>query len=79
MHKFCKKYGEDELLYLLPNNGTSEKQLRYKLFRHLLYDDERRTLLCFIPKVPKYLYNHALPSVVFCFGIMGDHYRQIPL
>jgi hypothetical protein len=55
--KFCKKYGEDELLYLLPNNSTSEKQLRYKLFRHLLYDDERRTLLCFIPKVATRLFT----------------------
>ena len=52
MDKFCNKYGEDELLYLLPNNSTSEKKLRYKLLRHLLYDDERQTLLCFIPKVP---------------------------
>lgn len=49
--KFCKKYGEEELLYVLPNNSTSEKQLRYKLLRHLLYDDKRQTLLCFIPKV----------------------------
>lgn len=69
MDKFCKKYGEDELLYLLPNNSTSEKQLRYKLFRHLLYDDERRTLLCFIPKVPEYLQ----PCIVkCCFLLLGS-------
>lgn len=56
--RFCKKYGEDELSYSLPNNSTSEKQLRYKLLRHLLYDDERETLLCFIPKVQLNIATH---------------------
>ena len=69
--KFCQKYGEDKLLYTLPNDSSSEKQIRYKLLRHLLYDDERKAVLCFIPKVSKII----LPEVYTCIKICMYHYR----
>ena len=42
---YCKKHGKDKLALTLP---TSERK---NLFRHLIFDDQRKLIFCFIPKV----------------------------
>ena len=60
---YCQKYGLDELRDSLPADPDTlptdtpaaeskrEAHYRQKLFRHMIFDDERSVLFCFIPKV----------------------------
>lgn len=47
--KFCKKYGMDTSNSL--QLGIIPRTLRTKLLRHLIFDDKRKTIFCFLPKV----------------------------
>ena len=44
---YCKKYGLDKLNNTLP----TDPHIREKLYRHLIFDDKKKLLFCFIPKV----------------------------
>ena len=50
VEKYCRKYGLEEEQYQLPN-ATANTVVRQNLFRHLLFDDKRHLIFCFIPKV----------------------------
>ena len=45
--KYCRKHGLTETLYTLPQNKT-QKEL---LYRHLIFDDRRKSLFCFVEKI----------------------------
>ena len=45
------KHGRDKIALTLPRNTKSESMQRKNLFRHLIFDDERKLIFCFIPKV----------------------------
>ena len=49
VEKYCRKYGLVGEQYQLPN--ATETVVRKNLFRHLLFDDSRKLIFCFIPKV----------------------------
>ena len=51
VEKYCRKYGLEGEQYQLPN--ATELVVRQNLFRHLLFDDTRHLIFCFIPKVKK--------------------------
>ena len=46
--KYCAKYNRQDEALTLPGDKHSERR---NLFKHLLFDDERRYIFCFIPKV----------------------------
>ena len=46
--KYCAKYKQDGSALTLPYDGSQERK---NLFRHLIFDDERHMIFCFIPKV----------------------------
>ena len=52
VEKYCHKYGLEGEQYQLP--PTSKRFVRKNLFTHLLFDDTRKLLFCFVPKVRKY-------------------------
>ena len=65
VEKYCRKYGLVGEQYQLPN--ATETVVRKNLFRHLLFDDSRKLIFCFIPKVQKcaeYTYNMHMISIV---------------
>ena len=45
--KYCQEHGHLGGKFLLPS-GEDEREL---LYRHLLYDDNRRALFCFVEKI----------------------------
>ena len=45
--KYCKKYGLEGQLYVLP---TSPSEI-YFLYSHLIFDPKREFIFCFLPKV----------------------------
>ena len=45
--KYCRKYHMDDMLYTLPENETERNLLN----RHLIFDDKRRSLFCFVEKI----------------------------
>ena len=45
--KYCRKYHMDGMLYTLPENETERNLLN----RHLIFDDRRRSLFCFVEKI----------------------------
>ena len=47
MEVYCKKYN----LEGVENRFPSDEFSRTQLFRHLIFDDKRRLLFAFIPKV----------------------------
>jgi len=49
VEKYCRKYGREGVQYQFP--PTTEYVVRQNLFRHLLFDDTRHLIFCFIPKV----------------------------
>ena len=51
IEKYCRKYGLEGEQYQLPN--ASNRFVRQNLFRHLLFDDQRNLIFCFVPKVKK--------------------------
>ena len=52
VEKYCRKYGLEGEQYQLPS--TTNTMVRQNLFRHLLFDDKRHLIFCFIPKVKNY-------------------------
>ena len=51
--KFCAKYNETKLALTLPTK--SELFQRNNLFRHIIFDDKRKLIFCFVPKVHMYI------------------------
>lgn len=47
VEEYCKRHGLHHSLFTLPDNATQ----RDLLFRHLIFDDKRRSLFCFVEKV----------------------------
>ena len=45
--EFCKKYGQDRELHVLPTVPEERKTL----YRHLIDDPRQKFIFCFIPKV----------------------------
>ena len=48
---YCQKYDLDKLQNKLPSQKRRDGFIRKKLYRHLIFDDKKRVLFCFIPKV----------------------------
>ena len=44
IHEFCAKYRRHRRKFAFP----PEKEQRQELFRHLLYNDQRRIIFCFV-------------------------------
>ena len=49
VEKYCHKYSLEGEQYQLP--PTTKHFVRKNLFTHLLFDDTRKLLFCFVPKV----------------------------
>ena len=47
MRRYCQKVGLSNGLYQLPPPNSTELQL---LYRHLIFDDQRKTMFCFVEK-----------------------------
>ena len=48
VEKFCKKYNLQSVQYTLPRPTSVA---RFVLYKHVLFDDRRKVLFTFIPKV----------------------------
>ena len=57
--KYCTKHGRDKLALTLPTSTHSKIIDRRNLFRHLIFDDKRKLIFCFIPKVILYITSIA--------------------
>ena len=64
VEKYCRKYGLVGEQYQLPN--ATETVVRKNLFRHLLFDDSRKLIFCFIPKVQS-THNYDIHIVIINF------------
>ena len=50
--KFCLKRKREDMALTLPQNtGNESAMLRSHLFRHLIFDDERRFIFTYVNKV----------------------------
>ena len=64
VEKYCHKYGLEGEQYHLP--PTTKHFVRKNLFTHLLFDDTRKLLFCFVPKVKRCsLIPRPSPAPVF--------------
>lgn len=47
IEKYCRKHNLDRTMYTLPENETERNLLN----RHLIFDDKRKSLFCFVEKI----------------------------
>ena len=47
--EYCKRHKRESAEFTLPK--ATDMSGRHNLFRHLIFDDERQFIFCFIPKV----------------------------
>ena len=57
--EYCKRHKRLSEEFTLPRGSR-----RYNLFRHLIFDDERQFIFCFIPKVCAFLVWHCIAEVL---------------
>ena len=75
--KYCMKYKKGNLALTLPRSTHEEITTRKNLFRHLIFDDERKLLFCFIPKVTFHMKPENSFESVFSLGVFQR--AQCPL
>ena len=77
VHKYCTMHGRDELALTLPRSTRSEIFQRKNLFRHLIFDDKRKLIFCFIPKVQSHtillIVSNSYSIVYACMQLIISH------
>ena len=59
---YCQKYHLEKVAYTLPES----RHIQQNLYRHLIFDDSRKLLFCFVPKVSNVIDIYMCLSHMLC-------------